>query len=241
MLLSFHSYKGGTGKTTFVGNLGVMLARQGRKVCIIDTDVNGPGIHSLFDIRYDMTLIDFLQGVCRADDVVYRYDDTDVHIVPSKACEEDISAMFNTPGEAREKLLELVRKIRDRLGIDHFLFDCSPGINKSSLLTMNIVDKAIIVSTIDIQDIRGTYLLSGMSSKLGTHANLLFNRVPRDKKDEIAEIVADFSNKLGTELLGLIAYDESVAKTWSRKIAMKDNPDCEYCVQLKGLAERLIR
>ncbi|WP_094226544.1 MinD/ParA family ATP-binding protein [Methanolobus psychrotolerans] len=241
MLLSFHSYKGGTGKTTFVGNLGVMLAQQGKKVCLIDTDVNGPGIHSLFDIRYEMTLIDFLQGVCRADEVVYRYEDTNVFIVPSKACEEDISAMFNTPGEAREKLLELVRKIRDKYGIDHFLFDCSPGINKSSLLTMNVVDKATIVSTIDLQDIRGTYLLSSMSGKLGTRATLLFNRIPLEKKDEISEIVSDFSNRLGTELLGLISYDESVAKAWSRKIPMKDDPDCNYCAQLKTIAEKLMK
>ncbi len=241
MLLSFHSYKGGTGKTTFVGNLGVMLAQQGKKVCIIDTDVNGPGIHSLFDIRYDMTLIDFLQGICGADEAVYRYDDTDVYVVPSKACEEDISAMFNTPGEAREKLLELIRKIRTSIGIDYFLFDCSPGINKSSLLTMNIVDKATIVSTIDIQDIRGTYLLSGMSAKLGTQAALFFNRIPREKRDDINEIVSDFSKKLGTELLGLISYDESVARTWSRKILMKDDPDCDYCTQLKIVAEKLIK
>lgn len=241
MLLSFHSYKGGTGKTTFVGNLGIMLAQQGKKVCIIDTDVNGPGIHSLFDIRYDMTLIDFLQGVCSADDVVYRYDDTKVYIVPSKACEEDISAMFSTPGEARGKLLELVRKIAEKFDIDHFLFDCSPGINKSSLLTMNIVDKATIVSTIDIQDIRGTYLLSSMSAKLGTQAALLFNRIPLEKREDINEIVTDFSKKLGTELLGIISYDESVARTWSRKIPMKDNPDCEYCIQLKKVAEKLIK
>ncbi|SFM33715.1 MinD/ParA family ATP-binding protein [Methanolobus profundi] len=241
MFLSFHSYKGGTGKTTFVGNLGVMLAQQGKKVCIIDTDVNGPGLHSLFDIRYDKTLIDFLQGLCSADEVVYKYEDTDVYIVPSKACEEDISAMFSTPGEAREKLLDLIKKTGDRMGIDHFLFDCSPGINRSSLLTMNIVDKAIIVSTIDIQDIRGTYVLSSMASKLGTHAALLFNRIPLDKKDDINEIVGDFSDKLGTELLGLISYDESVARTWSRKIPMKDDPDCGYCSQMRSIAEKLIR
>jgi len=240
MLLSFHSYKGGTGKTTFVGNLGVMLSQKGNKVCIIDTDVNGPGLHSLFDIRYDMTLIDYLQGVCSAEDVVYKYSDTGVYVVPSKACEEDISAMFNTPGEARDKILSLVKKLEDKLEIDHFLFDCSPGINKSSLLTMNIVDKAVIVSTIDIQDIRGTYVLSSMSAKLETHAALLFNRIPAEKRDDIMSIVSDFSNKLGTELLGLITYDDYVAKSWSRKIAMQDDPECEYCHELKKIAEKLV-
>ena len=45
MMLSFHSYKGGTGKTTFVGNLGVLLSTRREKVCIVDTDVNGPGMH----------------------------------------------------------------------------------------------------------------------------------------------------------------------------------------------------
>ncbi|MBP1910258.1 MinD/ParA family ATP-binding protein [Methanolobus bombayensis] len=240
MLLSFHSYKGGTGKTTFVGNLGVMLSQKGKKVCIIDTDVNGPGLHSLFDIRYEMTLIDFLQGVCAAEDIVYKYGDTDLYIVPSKACEEDISAMFNTPGEARDKLLNLMKKLQEKLGIDDFLFDCSPGINKSSLLTMNLVDKAIIVSTIDVQDIRGTYVLSSMSSKLGTHAALLFNRIPVEKRNDITSIVSDFSDKLGTELLGLISYDDFVGKTWSRKIAMQDDPECDYCVELKTISEKIL-
>ncbi|MEZ5336540.1 MAG: hypothetical protein R2741_15635 [Methanolobus sp.] len=187
-----------------------------------------------------MTLIDFLQGICSADQVVYKYDDTDVFIVPSKACEEDISSLFTTPGEAKEKLLELIKKIGQQYDIDHFLFDCSPGINKSSLLTMNLADKATIVSTIDIQDIRGTYVLSSMAAKLGTHASLLFNRIPLDKKDDINEIVTDFSNKLGTDLLGLISYDDSVARTWSRKIPMKDDPDCVYCSQVKKVTQKLI-
>ncbi|MDW7732071.1 MAG: MinD/ParA family protein [Methanolobus sp.] len=240
MLLSFHSYKGGTGKTTLVGNLGVLLAKGGKKVCIVDTDVNGPGIHSLFDIKYDMTLIDFLQGTCRANDIVYKHNDIELYIVPTRACEEDISSLFNTPSEAREKMSELINVLQRELLIDHLLFDCSPGINRSSLLTMNLVDKATIISTVDVQDIRGTYILSSMADKLGTRANLLFNRTPKDKQKEIEEVIKDFSSKLGTNLLGSITFDDYVARAWSRKLVMEEEPECEYCLQLKAIAEKLV-
>ncbi|KXS40661.1 MAG: cell division inhibitor [Methanolobus sp. T82-4] len=242
MLLSFHSYKGGTGKTTLVGNLGVLLARDGSKVCIVDTDVNGPGLHSLFDIKYDLTLIDFLQGRCRAQDVVYKHDHEgiELYIVPTRACEEDISSLFNTPGEAREKMSELIKVLQRDLSIEHLLFDCSPGINRSSLLTMNLVDKATIICTVDVQDIRGTYILSSMAEKLGTRANLLFNRTPGDKQKEIDEVIKDFSNKLGTDLLGSIAFDDYVARAWSRKLVMEEDPECDYCLQLRSIAEKLV-
>jgi MinD-like ATPase involved in chromosome partitioning or flagellar assembly len=213
---------------------------RGERVCIIDTDVNGPGIHSLFNIRYELTLVDFLQGTCRPSDVVYRYGNNELYIVPSKACEEDIITMFDTPREARDKILGLVNSMHKDLSIDHLLFDCSPGINRSSLLAMNIADRATIISTIDVQDIRGTYLLSSMADKLGTRAYLLFNRTPYDKRKEIDEVVKDFSKKLGTRLMGSISYDNSVARAWSCKLVMEDEPDCDYCLQLKEIADKLI-
>ena len=172
--------------------------------------------------------------------MVYRYEGSGLFIVPAKACEEDLSTLFNTPQEAKRKMQELIASINDELHMDHFLFDCSPGINRSSLLTMNIVDEATIISTIDVQDIRGTYILSSMASKLGTHANLLFNRTPEDKQDGIGAIVRDFSDKLGTNLLGLIPFDESVAQSWSRKLVMVDDPGCNYCLAVKDISEKLI-
>lgn len=224
-----------------MSNLGVHLAQQGQKICIIDTDVNGPGLHSLFDVHLSATLVDFLRDECKISEIIYKpYKNMDLYIIPSKACEEDITSMFNSPGEAKDKMLEIIKFLKRQLQVDHVLFDCSPGINKSSLLTMNIADRATIVSTIDIQDIRGTYILSNMSSKLGTKANLLFNRTPRDKSDEINGIVAEFSKKLGTSLLGSLTFDDTVARTWSRKLVVVEEKDCDYCQQLRTIATRLL-
>lgn len=224
-----------------MSNLGVHLAQQGQKICIIDTDVNGPGLHSLFDVHFSATLVDFLRDECKISEIIYKpYKNMDLYIIPSKACEEDITSMFNSPGEAKDKMLEIIKFLKRQLQVDHVLFDCSPGIHKSSLLTMNIADRATIVSTIDIQDIRGTYILSNMSSKLGTKANLLFNRTPRDKSDEINGIVAEFSKKLGTSLLGSLTFDDTVARTWSRKLVVVEEKDCDYCQQLRTIATRLL-
>lgn len=224
-----------------MSNLGVYFAQQGQKICIVDTDVNGPGLHSLFDIHFSATLVDFLRDECKISEIIYKpYRDMDLYIIPSKACEEDISSMFSSPGEAKDKMLEVIKFLNKQLQVDHILFDCSPGINKSSLLTMNLADRATIVSTIDVQDIRGTYILSNMSSKLGTKANLLFNRTPKDKSEEINGIVAEFSKKLGTSLLGLLTFDDTVARTWSRKLVIVEEKDCDYCHQLRTIATRLL-
>lgn len=40
----------GEGKTTTVGNLGVILAQAGQRVCLIDADLRRPGLHRLFGV-----------------------------------------------------------------------------------------------------------------------------------------------------------------------------------------------
>lgn len=44
--VSFYSYKGGVGRSTVLANLACRQAMQGRKVLIIDLDLEGPGQHS---------------------------------------------------------------------------------------------------------------------------------------------------------------------------------------------------
>lgn len=49
-IVSIHSFRGGTGKSNIAANLSTLLAAEGRRVGVIDTDIQSPGIHVLFGL-----------------------------------------------------------------------------------------------------------------------------------------------------------------------------------------------
>jgi uncharacterized protein involved in exopolysaccharide biosynthesis len=58
----------GEGKSTTVANLGISVAREGRKVVIIDMDLRRASLHTYFDIPNDVGLADLLQGTTSTDE-----------------------------------------------------------------------------------------------------------------------------------------------------------------------------
>ena len=62
-IVSIHSFRGGTGKSNTSANIAAVLAAQGQRVGVIDTDIQSPGIHILFGLTGDeitTSLNDFL-------------------------------------------------------------------------------------------------------------------------------------------------------------------------------------
>ncbi len=49
-IISIHSFRGGTGKSNTTANVATLLAVQGGRVGVIDTDIQSPGIHILFGL-----------------------------------------------------------------------------------------------------------------------------------------------------------------------------------------------
>src|SRR5262245_53203 len=51
-IIAIHSFRGGTGKSNTTANIAALLAADGRRVGVIDTDIQSPGIHVLFGLVY---------------------------------------------------------------------------------------------------------------------------------------------------------------------------------------------
>ena len=239
MWISFHSYKGGTGKTNISGNLACYLASKGHKVGLVDTDVSGPGIHALFSLKTKKTLVDYLLDKARLEDIVYKPGDGELYIIPSDATEEDLVSYSKDPEKAKQKLQTLLRDFESRYDLDHIIFDCSPGLNRSSLLIMGMTEFSIVVCTLDKQDIRGTYVISGVAQRLKSRPRILFNKLPKNKYEASKETLEDLSRKFGLETIGVILYDEAMAGAWSRKIMVHAYPKSEYSKQIGELWERI--
>ncbi len=60
-IVAVHSFRGGTGKSNMTANLACLLARRGNRVGIVDTDIQSPGIHVLFNLDPKDTTSDLSQ------------------------------------------------------------------------------------------------------------------------------------------------------------------------------------
>ena len=64
-IISIHSYRGGTGKSNMTANIAACATLAGKRVAVLDTDLQSPGIHVLFGFdqsKINLTLVDFLWG-----------------------------------------------------------------------------------------------------------------------------------------------------------------------------------
>jgi chromosome partitioning protein len=71
--VAFHSYKGGTGKTTLACNSAALLACRGYKVCLLDLDIYAPSFQSYFEREPIVGINDFLNTNVEVDKAMIDY------------------------------------------------------------------------------------------------------------------------------------------------------------------------
>ena len=52
--LTFYSYKGGVGRSLALVNIATRLSEFGKKVCIIDFDLEAPGLHLKLPVNHSI-------------------------------------------------------------------------------------------------------------------------------------------------------------------------------------------
>ncbi len=59
-IVAFYSFKGGVGRTTLLASCAWQLARGGKRVVVIDLDVEAPGLGATFEVSTQRGLVDFI-------------------------------------------------------------------------------------------------------------------------------------------------------------------------------------
>jgi chromosome partitioning protein len=190
--IAFHSYKGGTGKTTCVVNLAALYASLGLKVCLIDFDIYAPSLTSYFGASPKYHIHDLLSGDAGIHDVLVDYTKKlkvpgELHIAFSSPSKEDIHSIEitydnNFQLRALRQFLSVKRQLLEKEGYDYILIDTSPGIRYWSINALATADILFLMLKINNMDINGTkQMIKEIYESLtryGLSTYLILNKVP---------------------------------------------------------------
>ena len=138
-VLAISSGKGGVGKSTIAANLAAELARQGRKVAVMDADVYGPNIPRMFGVDQ--------KPLVRQNKIVplERYGVKLISL--GFLVERDAPAIWRGP--IVTKIIQQFLRDVDWGQLDYFIVDLPPGTGDAQLSLAQSVqlDGAIMVTT----------------------------------------------------------------------------------------------
>jgi chromosome partitioning protein len=197
--IAFHSYKGGTGKTTIAANLAAMLAAKGYNVSLLDLDVYAPSLHSYFEFTPDKWINDLLFSDAEAKDVIVDMTPIVEKYAHSPERIGKLRVGFSNPqkeevyklegsGKQTQAKIQLLRKfiqMREDListfDSDYVILDTSPGIRYWSINSLAIADTLFLTLKFGELDIEGTRKMASdiysSFTKFGAKSYLLLNRV----------------------------------------------------------------
>lgn len=202
-IVTFYSYKGGVGRTLALANIGVLLARQGKRVLLIDWDLEAPGLDRYFQHHIDQPsatqgLVHLLHEASASPHAGWRshvqnisikpngaFNDKPyrLSIIPSGVASSDYSfkvRAFSWTTFMEEKnggpILELWREEWKR-NFDFILIDSRTGITDSGgICTVLLPDLLVLVFTANEQSFEGA--LSVSQSVQIERRNLAVQRPP---------------------------------------------------------------
>jgi septum site-determining protein MinD len=234
-VVSIHSYRGGTGKSNTTANLAATLAKYGKRVGVVDTDIQSPGIHVLFGFdgsQIKTSLNDYLWGRRPINEVSYDVTETlgalasnggKVFLIPSSTRAEDIARVLRE-GYDIEYLSEGLQALEKTLDLDYLLVDTHPGLNEETLLSISISDVLILILRPDSQDYQGTAVTVDVARKLQVPSlAMVVNKAPQSfDLDELKNKIATTYN---ADVAGVLPHSDEMMVLASSGLFVVNFPD----------------
>ncbi len=246
-IIAIHSFRGGTGKSNITANLACLLAQEGVNVGIVDTDIQSPGIHVLFNLDQSnaaYSLNDFLWGKCEIEKAVYDVSKIlgaeltgRIYLIPSSIRTGDIARVLHY-GYDINLLKEGYQKLIDKFSLDYLLIDTHPGLNEETLMSIAITDILLIILRPDQQDYQGTAVTVEVSRQLEVPAMfLIVNKVPAAFAFD--SLAARVQSTYECEVAGVLPHSDEMMMLASSGIFCLQNRDHAISLEMRKITRRI--
>ncbi|RPI26428.1 MAG: MinD/ParA family protein [Chloroflexota bacterium] len=232
-IISIHSFRGGTGKSNTTANLSALLAGDGLRVGVVDTDIQSPGIHVLFGMDESTmgnSLNDYLWGKCEIRQAAHDVTDKlgvpikgKIYLIPSSIKAGEIARVLRE-GYDVGLLNDGYRDLIDDLNLDVLMIDTHPGLNEETLLSIAISDVLGIIMRPDQQDYQGTGVTVEVARKLDVPCLMLIvNKVPQ--AFNFADVKARVERTYNCDVAAVLPHSDEMMALASAGIFVLRYPD----------------
>ncbi len=143
--------KGGTGKSIITTTLGIYLAKQGKKVSLIDADLGGANLHSFLRIKKPKkSLTDFFEKKSPLKEIIIKTGVPNLQLIVG-----DINT-FNPTSIKYTQKLKFFRHIIS-INSEFILIDLGAGTHLNTIDSFLLADKKIVVTVPEITSIENLY------------------------------------------------------------------------------------
>ncbi len=237
--VAFCSGKGGVGKSVLALNVGVALAQQGCRVCLLDASLGLSNLDLLCGLNGYWNLAHVMSGARTLDQILLQ-GPLGVHLVPGASGLVDVA---DCPPSAHRSILDQMERLeRDH---DFLIVDTGTGIHRPVREFAEACDLVLVVTTPEPTSIADAYAtVKALAAKTDPPVQLLVNQAGASQQArQIYERLEQTSRifvRRQVDYAGYIPSDPTVARSVAaRRPFVLHAPDTPASLAVKRLAIRL--
>jgi len=231
--LAFHSYKGGTGKTTLIANLAAFYAMNGMKVCLLDFDLYAPSLTTYFRKSASAYLNNLLNGEAEISDVL-------VDLSAELGLDGKLFLGFSSPGKEDVRDIEIKHEMKWQLAALRRFLSAKNQLFEEYKIDYLFLDMDIEGTKKMVSDIYDSL------AKYGSKYFIILNKVPGASPieegcwdcDEKAW-AAELEDYIGTKVVGSVPCFCDIQFSRHEFLFAVKHPDHPFSKRVITLAEKI--
>ena len=246
-IVTIHSFRRGVGKTSLAANLAVLLARQGRRVALVDRNFQSPSAHLFFGINdgdITHTLNDYLWNKC---DILSTVQDVTAKLGPeikgklflvaASTQVTEIMRILRNPMNI-DRYISGFQKLETELALDALLVDTPAGLDEDTLPSIAVSNTLVLVLHPDKQDYQGTAVIVDVARNLQVpKIQIVLNDTPEAVDAASAQSQLEQTYQCGKSLI--LPHAEELMALSSSQLFVLRYPEHPLTNSIKELAERI--